>query len=50
MLDRVSLKEEFRVSIADIKAGRALIVGQNFPLTDRSVNKQAKKETHPSGR
>jgi hypothetical protein len=32
MLDRVSGKEGFRVSIADIKAGRAGTVGQQFPI------------------
>jgi hypothetical protein len=32
MLERVSGKEGFRVSIADIKAGRAVTVGQQFPI------------------
>ncbi len=47
MIDRVSLTEEFRVSIAEIKAGQPLIVGQNYPLTDYSSNKRARKEDHP---
>lgn len=36
MLERVSGKEGFRVSIADIKAGRAVAAGQQFPLTGHS--------------
>jgi len=37
MLGRVSGKEGFRVSIADIKAGRTVAVGQLFPMTGNSV-------------
>ena len=37
MLDRVSGKEGFRVSVADIKAGRAGAAGQQFPMTGHSV-------------
>ena len=33
MLDRVTMNEEFLVSIADIKAGRGLEAGQTQPLT-----------------
>lgn len=36
MMERVSGKKEFRVSIADIKAGRALSAGQQVPLTGSS--------------
>jgi hypothetical protein len=32
MLERVSAKEGFLVSVADIKAGRAITVGQRFPI------------------
>jgi hypothetical protein len=37
MLERVSRKEGFPVSIADIKAGRAGAVGQQFPITGHTV-------------
>ncbi len=37
MFERVSAKEGFRVSIADIKAGQAVNVGQRFPITGYSV-------------
>jgi hypothetical protein len=37
MLKRVSGKEGFRVSIADIKAGRAGAAGQQFPMTGHSA-------------
>ena len=37
MLERVSGKEGFRVSIADIKAGRAGAAGQKFPMTGHSA-------------
>ncbi|HWP45422.1 MAG TPA: hypothetical protein VNO14_19440, partial [Blastocatellia bacterium] len=40
MLDRVSLKEAFVVSIADINAGRAMLAGQNRPLTDNLTQKK----------
>src|SRR5262245_40329361 len=36
MLERVSGKEGFRVSIADVKTGRALAVGQQFPMAGNS--------------
>ena len=34
MLGRVSRKQEFAISLADLKAGRALAVGRQIPLTD----------------
>ncbi|HKQ75053.1 MAG TPA: L,D-transpeptidase [Blastocatellia bacterium] len=37
MLERVSVKEGFRVSIADIKAGRAVAVGLQFPMAGNQV-------------
>jgi lipoprotein-anchoring transpeptidase ErfK/SrfK len=40
MIDRVNMKEEFVVSIAELKEGRALIAGQNQPLTDYSIEKK----------
>lgn len=44
MIDRVNLKEEFVVSIADLKAGRALIAGQSQPLTDYSIEKKPRRK------
>lgn len=41
MLDRVTMTEEFTVSIADIKAGRALEAGKTQPLTGASVVKKS---------
>jgi hypothetical protein len=40
MLARVSLKEEFAISIADLKAGHGFVAGGNQPLTDYSVEKK----------
>jgi hypothetical protein len=40
MMDRVSMAEEFVVSVADIKASRALIAGRNQPLTEQSVKEK----------
>lgn len=37
MLERVSGKEGFRVSIADIKTGRAGAAGEQFPMTGHPV-------------
>jgi hypothetical protein len=37
MLGRMSGEEEFRVSMADIKAGRALTAGQQFPMIGNPV-------------
>jgi lipoprotein-anchoring transpeptidase ErfK/SrfK len=37
MLARANPKEEFMVSVADIKAGRTLVAGTNQPLTSQSV-------------
>ncbi len=44
MFGRVSMKEEFRVSIADIEAGRALTAGLQLPLTDYSVERKSSKQ------
>lgn len=41
MLDRVTTKESFVVSVADIIAGRALEAGKTQPLTTASVPKKA---------
>src|SRR6185295_4882616 len=40
MLDRVTMNEEFVVSTADIKAGRALAAGKTQPLTGALVSKK----------
>jgi lipoprotein-anchoring transpeptidase ErfK/SrfK len=40
MLARVTMNEEFVVSIADIKAGRALAAGKTQPLTASSASKK----------
>lgn len=40
MLERVTTAEEFVVSVADIKAGRALESGRSQPLTEASVPKK----------
>lgn len=50
MIERVSAKEKFVVSIGDIKADRGLVAGQNQPLTNHSIeNKPAvKKARHSS--
>jgi len=40
MLDRVTMSEEFVVSLADIRAGRALATGKTQPLTGASVSKK----------
>ena len=45
MLSRVNMNELFVVSVADIKAGRALQAGQDQPLTSQSVKKQPAKAT-----
>jgi hypothetical protein len=48
MLARVSPAEEFRISLADIKAGRRA-AGQQLPLTDYSVETKPKnKDTRRS--
>jgi len=47
MLDRVTMNEEFTVSVADIKAGRAFEAGKNQPLTAASV---LKKQPTTSGK
>jgi lipoprotein-anchoring transpeptidase ErfK/SrfK len=41
LLARVSMTEEFAVSVADLKAGRALEAGQNLPLTADKPKKAA---------
>lgn len=45
MLDRVTMNEEFVVSIADIKAGRALEVGKTQPITAGNAPKKAPVRT-----
>jgi len=40
MLGRASMREEFFVSVAEIKAGRAITAGLNRPLTDYSIEKK----------
>ena len=47
MLDRANPKEEFTVSVADIKSGNALVAGTNQPLTSASV---AAKKPAPKAR
>jgi lipoprotein-anchoring transpeptidase ErfK/SrfK len=42
MIDRVTMNEEFVVSIADIKAGRALAAGKTQPLTAASISKKTR--------
>ena len=37
MLEHVNQKEEFVVSVAEIKAGRALSAGQTQPLVKKSI-------------
>jgi len=48
MLDRVTPNEEFVVSVAEIKAGNALVAGTKQPLTSQSV--VAKKKQPAKGR
>ncbi|HKA20911.1 MAG TPA: L,D-transpeptidase [Blastocatellia bacterium] len=48
MLDRVTPNEEFMVSVADLKAGNALLAGTKQPLTSQSV--VAKKKQPAKGR
>ena len=36
MLDRVNMNEEFKVNVADIQSGNALVAGTNQPLTSQS--------------
>jgi lipoprotein-anchoring transpeptidase ErfK/SrfK len=38
-LNRVSLSNAFMVRVADIRMGRAIMTGTNYPLTDRSLKK-----------
>jgi lipoprotein-anchoring transpeptidase ErfK/SrfK len=47
MLDRVTRNEEFVVSVADLKAGRALEAGKTQPLTSANA---AKKPAAPKSR
>lgn len=49
MLERVTMNEEFMVSVADIKAGRASAAGKTQPLTSESVSKNA-PATNTAGR
>ncbi len=48
MLERVSTKEEFVVSIADLKEGRALEAGKTQPITNASVPKKQPATTGKS--
>ena len=52
MFDRVSMKEEFRVNVSDLKTGNALVAGTNQPLTSQSIvaKKQPAKAKSRSGR
>lgn len=43
MIDRVTMNEEFAVSLADIKAARGLEAGKTQPLTASSVTKKQPK-------
>jgi lipoprotein-anchoring transpeptidase ErfK/SrfK len=47
MLDRVTMTEQFAVSLADLKAGHAVEMGKNQPLTAVSV---PKKQSGNSGK
>jgi len=42
MIDKVTMNEEFVVSVADVKAGRALEAGKTQPLTSASAVKKPK--------
>ena len=50
MLDRVTMSQEFVVSIADIKAGRALEAGKTQPLTAVSTGKKPTASVSPRRR
>lgn len=52
IFDRANMNEEFRVNVADIRAGNVLIAGTNQPLTSQSVvaKKQPAKAKSQSGR
>ena len=53
MFDRVNANEEFKVKVADIQTGNALIAGTNQPLTSQSVvakKQPAKAKTRSSRR
>lgn len=50
MLARVTMNEEFVVSIADIKAGRALEAGKNQPVTSANAPKKPPVTRDKSGR
>ena len=50
MLDRVSMNEEFTVSIADLKTGRGLEAGKTEPITAASVPKKQPASTAKSKR
>ena len=47
MLERVNPKEQYTVSIAEIKVGNALVAGTNQPLTSQSV---VAKKKQPAGK
>jgi lipoprotein-anchoring transpeptidase ErfK/SrfK len=50
MLDRVTMNEEFVVSLADIKTGRALEAGKTQPLTSANARKKPSATRNRSGR
>jgi hypothetical protein len=50
IMNRANRTEEFQVSLSDIGAGRALIAGQNQPLTSQSVPPHVAKAAHPARR
>jgi lipoprotein-anchoring transpeptidase ErfK/SrfK len=50
IMNRANRTEEFQVSLSDIGAGRALIAGQNQPLTTQSVPAHVAKAAHPARR
>ncbi|MGQ0762616.1 MAG: hypothetical protein ACT4OT_11490 [Acidobacteriota bacterium] len=50
MLDRVTLNEVFVVSVADIKAGRALEAGKTQPVTSANAPKKPPSATPRSRR
>ena len=50
MLNRVNMNQQFVVSVADVKAGRALAAGQNQPLISQPPKKQPAKATKSTAR
>lgn len=50
MLNRVTMSQEFVVSVADIKSARALIAGLNQPLTEQPAKVQPRKTQRRGGK